>query len=181
VRPLHGVRRTPTGQGVSYDLRPCGPGPRRGGGPRAEGGRPRYRLLRRGGDRGGGHLLGAGGALPSGQGALPGGLPRNLPPLRRGQESNGVRLFRGNEARAVRGIEDLEGKKGVSDAESETTRLEVPPGQTQDSQETGRSRPQHLPAVQADETAPCRMPELRNVQRPGSHFQGLTPVSSCLR
>src|SRR3990170_3165398 len=127
MRPLRGARHPAAGQGVPVDVRPGGPRPRRIRGPRTPGGRPRYRFLRRGGDRGGGYLPGAGGARPSGQGAVPGGLPGNLSALRRGQEPLGVRLSRRNEPRAVRRLEDHEERKGVSDAESETTRFQVPP------------------------------------------------------
>ena len=63
-------------------------------------------------------------------------------------EPDGVRLRRGKTGRAVRRLEDLEERKGVSDAESETTGLQVPSGQAKDPQETVRSRTQHLPAMQ---------------------------------
>ncbi len=50
----------------------------------------------------------------------------------------------------------------------------MPPRQTADPQEAGQPRPQHLPAVQADQAPSCRVSELRDLQWPGSHCAGLT-------
>ena len=57
----------------------------------------------------------------------------------------------------------------------------MPAGQASDPQETDQSRYEHLPAVQTDEAAARGVPELRDLQRPGSHCEGLRFFNSRLR
>ena len=126
--------------------------------------------------RGAGRAQGrrAGGAGAARQGLVQGRLPGRLPDVRRRQEPHPVLVPRGGRDAAVRRPEEPKGRKGVGHAESETTRLQMPARQAPDAQENGRSGAQHLSAVQADEAPARRLPQLRNLQGPGSHRPGIS-------
>src|SRR5512139_1548087 len=104
-------------------------------------------------------------------------MPRDLPGLRSEPEPGAVLLPRWRFAGAVRRVEEPEGEKGVDHAESETTRVEVPPGQTAHAQEAVPAGRERVPAVQVDQAAARGVPDVRDLQGPGSHRQvrSLTP------